>query len=99
MPLPTLFLAKPRAGYALQAPQQHQPCKAAQGSNLGMLAPLAEPETALDRSAFVGQPPVRFSGGGVINVDGGAIAASALVLAMLLALSLNRILGLERVLG
>ncbi len=68
-------------------------------SNLGVLAPLAAPEPAAE---FVPLPPeqlVQFSGGGVINVDGGAIAASLLCLALVLALSLNRILGLERLLG
>ncbi|PRW33334.1 dual specificity phosphatase [Chlorella sorokiniana] len=67
-------------------------------SNLGVLAPLAAPEPA----EFVPLPPeqlVQFSGGGVINVDGGAIAASLLCLALVLALSLNRILGLERLWG
>ena len=71
---------------------------AAGSSNLGVLAPLAAPEPA----EFVPLPPeqlVQFSGGGVINVDGGAIAASLLCLALVLALSLNRILGLERLLG
>ena len=63
-----------------------------------MLAPLAVPEPA----GFVPLPPeqlAHFSGGGVINVDGGAITASLLCLALVLALALNRILGLERWLG
>lgn len=67
-----------------------------------MLAPLAEPEAApppAQWQALVEQPAVRFSGGGPINVDGPAIASSLLVLLLLLALSFNRILGLERLLG
>lgn len=70
-------------------------------SNLGVLQPLAAPDP--QQAALLlqqqQQAAVEFSGGGVINVDGPAIAASLLVLLLLLALSFNRILGLERLLG
>ncbi len=71
-------------------------------SNLGVLAPLAAPDphqAALFLQQQQQAAPADFSGGGSINVDGPAIAASLLVLLMLLALSFNRILGLERLLG
>lgn len=70
-------------------------------SNLGVLQPLAAPDPQQAALFLQQQQAVaaEFSGGGVINVDGPAIAASLLVLLMLLALSFNRILGLERLLG
>lgn len=76
---------------------------AATASNLGALQSLAEPEAAgaaAQAQAFAASSDaVHFTGGGVINVDGGAIASSLVLLVLLLALSLNRILGLERLLG
>lgn len=69
-------------------------------TNLGALQSLAEPEgTFSSATAAVIEQPVTFSGGGVINIDGTAIASSLIVLLLLLALSTNRILGLERMLG
>ncbi|KAL4439998.1 hypothetical protein ABPG75_002999 [Micractinium tetrahymenae] len=72
-----------------------------EASNLGVLQPLAAPDPQ-QAALFLQQQQAAaadFSGGGVINVDGPAIASSLLVLLLLLALSFNRILGLERLLG
>lgn len=66
-----------------------------------MLQSLAEPDAAAQALASAPPELASFSGsgGGVINVDGPAIASSLIVLLMLLALSANRILGLEQMLG
>ena len=65
-----------------------------------MLQSLAEPDAAAQALASAAPPELpSFSGAGVINVDGAAIASSLTVLLLLLALSFNRILGLERLLG
>lgn len=74
----------------------------AASSNLGQLERLAAPDEASASAAAywaATERPASFSGGGVINIDGGAVFASLLVLVLLLALSTNRILGLERFLG
>ncbi|KAL4420268.1 hypothetical protein ABPG77_005608 [Micractinium sp. CCAP 211/92] len=90
------------AAYSTSAAASAAAASGPAASNLGVLAPLAAPDPQ-QAALFVQQQqqaaPADFSGGGIINVDGPAIAASLLVLLMLLALSFNRILGLERLLG
>lgn len=86
----------------LQPPSRRRPAAAAAAgsSNLGQLQSLAAPDPAASDAALFHTDAARFAAdAGVINVDGPAIAASLLVLLLLLALSFNRILGLERLLG
>ena len=72
--------------------------------NLGQLQSLAAPEAGSDSAAAfwelqqqqLAQFQGRGAGGGELNVDGGAIFASLLLLAIMLYFSRDRILGLDR---
>ena len=80
-----------RALPRLTPPLNHLCCCS---NNLGVLQRLASPERGVDAS--VAPSAGAFSGGA--QVDLGAAVPSALLLVLLLGLSLQRILGLDRVL-
>ncbi|KAI3425809.1 hypothetical protein D9Q98_007784 [Chlorella vulgaris] len=95
--VPSRLLTRPQKGCPVGRDRNTstRPSAASQ-SNLGQLLPLAEPDAASSSTPLVIE---QFSGTIPTTIDGPAVASSLIVLFLLLALSFNRIFGLERLVG